>query len=396
MASKSSRRRSVTAAAGSPADIASLLRDGRRFEAPSLALSAAAERLEQIGVLRPERCAFVRCNDPLDTAAPRSSRHCRGKIYVDDRLDESGHELRCPACERAVFPKRRSMRRHEELCTHVVPAGAMRFVEERLSGIGGTLKSLADGVWRVELGGVEVFVCVVDSCPTEPYLDRAWAKTRIVGYVAVDSVRLRTGFLNEEWVTRIALADLVTGAADLTDEIQRLADDGPPRNVSEPTVHVYAHRASPGLPPRSTDAPRPKRFLVEVGPGTVWVDGVAVVPPAADSRFDIFSILWERFLDDLRECREPDVFTWLTVDAIATRLATIRQREFPDVGSVRKGINRLQADIETGLKKTLGTPVTRTDVVESASTSGGSAKTVQGYRINPRTVVLRALRTPLT
>jgi hypothetical protein len=215
-----------------------------------------------------------------------------------------------------------------------------------------------------------------------------------VCYVAVDSVRLRTGFLDEAWVTRIALADLVAGRADVTDVIRRIADAGPPKNVSEPTVQVYAHRTSPAVPPRSPTEPRGRRFLVEVGPGAVWVEGVNVVPVEADSRFDVFSILWERFLDDLRDCKEPDAFTWLQVGDIATRLGVIRGRDFADVGSVRKGVNRLQADIETALKKGLGSAISRTDVIESAAASGAGATTPQGYRINPRTVVLRALRSP--
>lgn len=392
MALRSSPRRSATAEVGDAGDVAELLRDGRRFEAPSASLIAAADRLERLGILRLERCVFVRCNDPQDTAAPASSRHCRGKIYVDEHLDEAGHEVRCEVCERPVFPNRGSMRRRDEICTHVDLEGVTRFVAAEAARAGGDAKCLADGVWRIDLGTAEDFVCVVDCCPLDPYLDRAWAKTRVVCYVAADSARLRTGFLNEEWVTRAALADLLSGAVDLSDVVQRIADAGSPKHVSEPTVHVYAHRASPGVPPRGAAEPRRKQFIVEVGPGMVRIDGVTVVAPTADSLFDIFSILWDRFLVDLRECRKPESHTWLKVAAIADRLGAIRGKHFADVGSVRKGVNRLQLDIETALKKGPGTPISRTDVIESGATSGvGDAA---GYRLNPRTVLVRPFQQP--
>ncbi|MCG3134578.1 MAG: hypothetical protein HMLKMBBP_01892 [Planctomycetes bacterium] len=392
MALRSSPRRSATAEVGDAVDVAELLRDGRRFESPSASLIAAAEGLERRGILRLERCVFVRCNDPRGTAARPSSRHCRGKIYVDERLDEAGHEVRCDVCERPVFPNRRGMRRHNELCTHVDPEGVTRFVAAEAARAGRDVKRLADGVWRIDLGTAEVFVCVVDCCPDDPYLDRAWAKTRVVCYVAADSVRLRTGFLNEEWVRRAALADLIRGTVELTDLVQRIAEAGPPKNISEPTVHVYAHRASPGVPPRAAVEPRRKQFLVEVGPGTVRIEGVTVVAPTADSLFDIFSILWERFLADLRECRKPESHTWLKVAEIADRLGAIRAKHFADVGSVRKGINRLQLEIETALKKGPGLAVSRTGVIESGAATGEDD--VTGYRLNPRTVLLRPFQPP--
>ena len=62
-----------------------------------------------------------------------------------------------------------------------------------------------------------------------------------------------------------------------------------------------------------------------------------------------------------------------------------------DETRVRRALNRLQSDIETAVKKKLGLPIDRQDIVQTCRWKG-HGEGDHGYRINPFTVAARPFR----
>lgn len=385
MASRSSRRRSGSS--GSHDDIARLIRDGAVVREPSAELEGVAGQLKDLGVVLPTTKTFVRCVDPKDRDFPPRNRHCRGRIYVEDGLDEQGHEFRCSECERPVFPFRHSKQRHTELRTQVVPDGVMSYVRAELEKLKVEVRRIAEGVLRVELGLTGVYVCVLDYCTDDRFHARDWAKTNQTCYVTVDPAHAEDRILPEEWLTLVSLAAMLSGKVRLDRAVEDLSARDAPSSVASASVPVYA-KTVPMVVADHGDDVRPRHFVVEIGPRTVRVEGVDVVAPQAGVRFEVFQVLWVRFLEDLRALNAPEDFAVLSLPAIVRELERRTGEHFADVNSIRRAINRLQADIERSFKRQVGEPMDREDIIETLPWKG-AAGGEYGYRVNPRRVCAR-------
>lgn len=387
MASQSSRRKN--ASNDNREDIARLLRDGVIHRDPSAQLLSAASQLEKLGLVRPALREYVLCSNPKDNDFPPRNRHCQGQIYLENNMDEPGHDYRCPTCDRPVFPQRLGKQRHKELRAQVLPEGVKAYVRNELAKLRVDVKDIADGALRVNLGDMGVFLCILDYCNENRFHSRDWAKTNPTCYLTVDPTHTDR-FLSEEWLTKVTLADIITGKINLNDTLNALAVSGTPAAVVEASVPVYSKTVSPIVAEQSARHDRQRRFVVEVGPKTVHVEGEQVVAPQAGIRFEIFHILWERFLDDLKEGRNPDDFTLIKLADIVKKLKkqkrdAIEDVEDEDEDSIRRAINRLQVDIETAFKKKVGDPMDREDIIQTCPWKGLDGGEY-GYRINPKTV----------
>ncbi len=107
----------------------------------------------------------------------------------------------------------------------------------------------------------------------------------------------------------------------------------------------------------------------------------------------MFQVLWERFLEDIKEGNSPADFHAMSVKEIASALDKQTGRYTDDLTTTRRNINRLQSSIETAVKKNLGSPIDREDIVQTCKWQGTSDDNF-GYRINPFTVVARPLQAP--
>jgi len=384
MASKSSRRKSGSSSSSD--DYARLLCDGFAVEQPPEALVAAGECLRTLGLVEIQQKEYVRCADPQDGDFPPKNRHCRGRIYLDDALDEAGHDLRCPECERPVFPHQYRKRRHKEMRTAVLAQGVLAYVLSRLHEAAENVKETAGGVYRAEMNGMDVTVCVVDYCGDEKYLARDWARTNPTCYIVVNSKHGEERFLDEAWVARVSLAQIVCGDVDLKKQLQEVAAAGPPQVLRNASVPVYAR----GVPPIVEPVAPPqsgRRFDVECGQNVVRVEGQVVVAPRAGTRFELFRILWRQFLEDIKAGLPPNEFHALNVDDMDSFLQK-EQTRHDDLATIRKAINRLQDDMATAVRKTLGLPIDREDIVQTCRWKGQDDEN-HGYRINPFTVAVR-------
>ncbi|HUT61012.1 MAG TPA: hypothetical protein VNA25_24455 [Phycisphaerae bacterium] len=388
MASKSSRRKSGSSS--SLDDYARLLCDGFAVDEPPEALIAAGEHLRTLGLAEIQWREYVRCADPQDSDFPPKNRHCRGHIYVDDALDEAGHDFRCPECERPVFPGHHRKRRHREMRAAVSAQGVWAYVLQRLQETGDRVKEAATGVYRVELNGQDVTVCVADYCGDEKYLARDWARTNTTCYIVVNSKHADDRFLDEAWVPRISLAQIVCGDVDLKKRLQEVAAAGSPQVLRNASVPVYARGVPPIVEP--VVAAQPERlFVVEFDEEVVRVNGETVVNRQAGPRIAVFRILWRRFLEDLLEQIPPERFRTASLKELLNLMEEEEKNRYNDPDTLRRVVNNLQSDIETAVKRKIGLPIGREDIIQTCRITNQAAVD-GGYRINPFSVALRPAR----
>lgn len=372
-----------------------LLQDGTTIRDPAQDLLDCAGQLQSLGILAATRHEYVLCANPGDKDFPPRNRHCKGRIYLPEKVPFRGREGRCPECERRVFDDQYDKRSHTELRCTVLQEGVLRYVEAELTAIKAPVRHGPTGVFRIDLGQDPVTVCVVDYCSDARYLARERALCQPSCFLAVQPRDFEQRFLAEAWVRKALLSDLVCGTTSLKEMVERAAAEGLPATVQQVSVPIYSGGPSPILV-ENTATPAPTRhFVVEVGERTVRVEGLEVIAPQAGPRLDLFRTLWDCFLDDLKKGTEPAAFEPKRVGYLAEELSARQNRNYDDEGSVRRLINRLQQDIEEAVKSKLGLAIDREDIIQTCSWSG-QGSTQHGYRINPFTVLARPFQTDMS
>jgi len=180
----------------------------------------------------------------------------------------------------------------------------------------------------------------------------------------------------------------VCGEIDIKEWVRNAAGSGPPQSVRNASIPVYTKGALPIVAEPVSPHQAGRRFVLECGPSTVLVEGEMVVAPQAGTRFEIFRILWDRFLDDLREAVPPEQHGLINIRDLIRELESRTDKFIEDETTVRRAINRLQSDIESAVKRKLGLPIDREDIVQTCRWRGQGEGDF-GYRINPFTVAAR-------
>ena len=156
------------------------------------------------------------------------------------------------------------------------------------------------------------------------------------------------------------------------------------------SLPIYSKTVLPiAVQPPSSSTPA-RRFIVECGDKTVKIESERVVAPQAGMRYDIFRVLWERFLEDMKNGVSPDKYRPIAIQDLMDAVGGRQNKYLEDANTVRRAINRLQGDMETIVKKRLGLPIDRHDIVETLPWKG-VGETEYGYRLNPNTVIVRPL-----
>lgn len=386
MASRSSRQKS--ALSGLHDEVRRLLREGGIFPSPTDRILTAAREMEKRGLITITNREYVRCADPQDRDFPPKNRSCTGRIYLHPGLDEAGHDYRCSECERPVFPDKFGKRRQAELQVGIRAPGVADFIEAELKRLGLEYRNAGQGVFRITQQLRDVYVCVIDLCADAQCLTREWARSQPTVYIGINNKAMSERFLDEAWLVRTGLGDLVCEVQDLESMIKAVANAGPPTQLKNVSIPVFTKGPMPIAVEPMEKAHGDRRFIVEVGEKTVRVDGAEVVAPQAGPRFQIFKALWSMFLEDIQEGRLPDQFRLMNIKAITELLEKVGEKDIPDETSVRRTVNRLQEDIEKSVKKTIGSPIDREDIVQTCRWKGQEVEEY-GYRINPSTVVAR-------
>lgn len=386
MASRSSRQRSDSPVA--PEHAAALLEDGARIEGPDAELIAAADQMRGQGLIECGVREYVLCVEPRDADFPPRNRHCQGRVFLEDGQDEDGDEIRCPGCERPVRPFSLGKHRHRLLQVGVCQPGVLAWIRGRLEEVSTAVRDLGDNAFHVGgFGDLGVVVCVADADgrADSRFNTRDFAGTNPTCYITV-SPRVSAGrFLKDGWVCRVALCDLLAGKADMRKVLTDLAARPAPSTFGKADIPVYAKGhvlVQPELKPRAS-----RLFVVELCDDHVRIDGEIVINRQAGPRLTLFRILWDQFLEDLSKGLSPARFSALSLKRLLARMAE-EEHPYSDEMSLRKVINNLQSDIENAVKRKIGKPICREDIVETCRMTG-QADTSGGYRINPLSVAIR-------
>lgn len=233
-----------------------------------------------------------------------------------------------------------------------------------------------------------VMLCIADFCSDDKFLARDWACTQTTCYLVVNPKDIDDRFLDEDWIARASLAEIVCGGIDIQEWVQKAAGSGPPKSVRNASVPIYTKATMPIVAEPVTPYQTGRLFVVECGPNTVAVEGETVVAPQAGTRFDVFRILWDRFLDDMRQTVPSEQHTLINIKDIIKEVEARTGKYVEDETTIRRAINRLQSDIETAVKKKTGLPIDREDIVQTCRWKGQGEGDF-GYRINPFTVAAR-------
>jgi hypothetical protein len=344
----------------------------------------AADQLASQGLIDYDLVRVLLCANVEDADYGHGNRNCAGRIVVAEDHEDLKAELCCPICDRRIYPDLYDKRQLTELRPRVSREGVPRYCERLIAEVDPGFKAVAEGAYRLDVGGKEVFVCLIDYLTDSMYWSQTWAELNRACFVAVKPNHARFG--EGDWLTKVALAELVCGDVLLCDVLQSAAANGRPRG---PNMSVALFGKGPAHtvvePARPSSSGR--QFVVEVGPKIVRVDGVTVIPTNAKPRHRVFRILWQWFLDDLRSELPPERFRAWTIGEIIEELASQSDQRETDEANVRRVINNLQNTIAESLKRKLGTPTNREDIVQSCR---------DGYRINPFSVVARPFQPDLS
>ncbi len=363
-----------------------LLRDGWSIDNPNTVTLEAAARLERLGLVDLTHREFVVCAEPLDADYPPMVRDCQGHVFLQDGLDEGDDEYRCLDCERPVYPFLHDKRRHGNVRSRIRLEGVISFIREELNAIG-DFRQMTDGVFRVETGSEEVLVCLVEMCRDSRYLSREHARLNPTLFVAVDSRNLKERFLPDPWLVRVSLADLVTGTADLPFLLDDVLAKGVPSVLVNASLPVY-NKVVPTLVHTPEAGPQRRLFMVECGPDRLLIEDALVVTAKADVQLQVFGVLWRRFLEDLSAVRAPDDFRHISLKDLTNIIDEGDRDDAIDELNVRRAINRLQNDMTETVRRELGLPIKRDDIIQNIR-SDGQRRKGNGYRINPRMVLPR-------
>jgi len=222
--------------------VAKLLRNGSSHEMERPDIAQAAEHLLSLDLIKVEVNEYVRCVNHKDRDYQYlRDRSCRGRIRVDDDLDEDRGDFHCPECGRTVYLQRKS--RLKMMQVAVTPEKVASFLEGILAKSGLQQKQIYPWVWRVDMPRGEAKLIVADYCNVD-FISRDWAVNNRVCYVVVDSASCKQRFLPETWLAWSRLADIVCQPEMLSNLLSSAAATIPSSEVRV-SVPVYSTTVRP-------------------------------------------------------------------------------------------------------------------------------------------------------
>jgi len=198
-------------------------------------------------------------------------------------------------------------------------------------------------------------------------------------------------FLTDEWIIRVSLTDILCGKRNLAEVAMQTARAGKPKGVEKASLPIYSIGPRPIYEPVESTKPG-RSFELEIYSDHIDLSGETILMRKATAQMKIFQVLLDQFYVDLKSGLEPEHYQPLNVDKIADVLNEGKDSDNKDLEAARRAVNRLQENLETNVKKKIGLPIDRMDIVQTVNLSD-EATTDHGYRLNPFTIILRPLKT---
>jgi hypothetical protein len=358
-----------------------LLRDGASYLSPNARLLEQAERLVQLHLITLERRRTVRCALPQDQDFPPPFSNCPGLIDLRSTGDEGGGGYRCPHCERIVYPEADGKQVFERVIVHLNRSGIEAFLIGRCGDLA-TGRPFADGVLTVPVQGINAFVCLIDYCSDDPWHRHSTAIGQPCVYVTIDPDRA-AGIVDDEAVTRVALADLVLDTKDLRAALTDRAT-ARPAWASNIDVSIYALGTRPIPAARPEEAKTRRVFHLWLSPAGLFVDGLLAIRADRFRAIGIMRVLLRRFAD---AAAQGHAARPISAEDLATDVRGVIGGGVQDEGTIRRTLARMRNDIAATVRRLKGEPIGNHDIIETTSLSGADHDS-EGYRLNPMTVAL--------
>lgn len=356
---------------------------------PREGLLEAASHLRELGLIEFRIIEFVRCVDERDGDFRFRRGACAGRIDLIAWRDEDGDEYRCPECDRVVRPRATRKRQYRRLRVRVLVPGVLSWLHRQLLAHQTDVVTLDDATLQIRgLGDIGVMVHVLDagSTPSERINRRSFAAHVPVCYITIGPRVAAPRLLDEPWLCHVRLTDLLAGTANVQEMVRQAAAREFPSGLGNIDYPVLARGVIP-IQPAVRTAPT-RQFALELRDDRMLIDGEVVVHPQAGPRLALVRVFMKQHLEDLIAGCKDHEFTALSIKRLSAELEKVGHRYRDDL-SLRRVVNNLQTDIETIVKRTLGKPIGREDIVETCRMAN-QTDTSGGYRLNPRTVLVRA------
>jgi hypothetical protein len=186
----------------------------------------------------------------------------------------------------------------------------------------------------------------------------------------------------------LLLADVICGQVDFATAVRRAtelsADEG-----SLQKIRPTDDEESASITIQGQMATRQRQFAVTIGDDCVWIEGLKVIGRHAGPRLEVFRLLWELHVDELRCRKSPQDYRSQPVQVIQSLLESRMENRYPDEMAVRRMINRVQTDIENAVRRKLGLPIDRNSIIQICRWRGQSTDDY-GFRLNPFCVLIAA------
>jgi hypothetical protein len=349
-----------------------LLQDGAVLEEMPDPIVA---HLTELGLIEAAPISFVLCSNHRDADYPPPSRDCLGRIRVSAD-DDRGI---CPECGRDVDLSDSGKKRSEGLQIRINERGIMTYVASAAMEFGTPVQA-GPGLLRFRTDPTDVFVYVPELCHEEHHHRRDTATVNPTVVVTLEpSGPARV--LPEPWLLRTTVAALVTGQAGLTRLLQTAASQPRPTTLLNASVPLFAGGVRPLIakPPE-----RPvRRFVLQISRDQAHVEGILIASRKSRAQLLILQILAKHFMRSLLSMSDMPSRP-LPADKIADRLQRLTKKD-EDRESVRRSINRVQDTIADRIKRELGLPIGREDVIQTVPWQG--AEDPYGYQLHPENVL---------
>lgn len=376
MGSLSSRRRrsSVT----DLPTVQRLLQGGAVLEGmPDQIVATAAAHLTELGLIEAARVSFVCCSNPRDPDYPPPTRDCLGRIRVPAD-DDRGI---CPECGRDVDLSGFEKNCCEGLEIRINEGGVMAYVASAAMEFGTPVRAGA-GLLRFRSDPTDVFLYVPELCDDEHHHRRDTATVNPTVVVTLEPSGPAC-VLPEPWLLRATVAALVTGQASLPRLLQMAASQPRPTTLLNASVPIFAGGVRPIIA-KPPEGPPVRRFVLQISRDQAHVEGVLIASRKSPAQLLVLRILAKHFMRSLLSMSGMPSGP-LPADKIADRLQRLTKKD-EDPESVRKSINRLQDTIADRVKRGLGSPIGREDVIQTVPWQG--EEDPYGYQLHPENVLI--------
>jgi hypothetical protein len=228
---------------------------------------------------------------------------------------------------------------------------------------------------------------LIDYCSDDPWHRHSTAIGQPCIYVTIDADRA-AGIVDDEAVTRVALADLVLDTKDLRAALMDRATARPAR-ASNIDVSIYALGTRPIQAARPEEAKTRRVFHLWLSPEGLVVDGLLAI--RAERRATAMALMQVLMRTFAEAAVSGGTVQPMTANELADAVEPLVDGAVDDADSIARSIRRIRSSVIDTRRKHTGEPIGEHDIIETASLSGADVGG-DGYRLNPKSVALGPLR----